>query len=251
MSRFKGVRFYLLLSLIVATPIPIQAVILPQPQQLRQIINSQDLALSWGDIWNRLRRKKTPGGSRGEICTIAPQGLVSSNNEKVNLVIWSDKPLFLWRIKGGKATKIEIFEKGESEVLETLVMSEGKTKIIYKGKLLQPGQSYTWQLSANLGRRTVKDNGTDFQIMDAQKRLSIASDLTKLEALLKQQQASVEKIALEKANYFAQKELWSDVLQQLYSVSKPSQELTETIKNIEAYSFCGDEQALRIIGRVR
>ena len=74
--------------------------------------------------------------------------------------------------------------------------------------------------------------------MERQQRDRIADDLTKLEAQLKKQRASAEKIALEKANYFAQKELWSDALLQLYSVSNPSAELSEMIRQIQAHDFC-------------
>lgn len=240
MNRFKGMIFCLLLSFIIAIPLPMEAAILQRSQQSKETINSQYIALSWGDIWNRLRGKRTPGGGKGDICSIVPQALVSSDNETVNSEVWSNKPLFLWHIPRGKATKITIFEKGKYEVFETLVIKEGQTRFAYNGKPLQPGQSYTWQLSANLGGRSIKDSGSNFQIMDAQKRLGIASDLTKLEAGLKRQRVSGEKIALEKANYFIEKRLYSDALQQLYSVSKPSKELNETIKNIEAHNFCGD-----------
>ena len=39
-------------------------------------------------------------------------------------------------------------------------------------------------------------------------------------------------IALAKANYFAKLGLWSDVLQQAYSVQKPSPELDRMLKEI-------------------
>jgi hypothetical protein len=78
--------------------------------------------------------------------------------------------------------------------------------------------------------------------MDSEKRRGITNDLTKLDASLKQERATVEKIALEKANYFAGREMWTDALQQLYSVPNPSPELLQTIKNIEAYNFCSDGQ---------
>ena len=41
--------------------------------------------------------------------------------------------------------------------------------------------------------------------------------------------ASAETIALERANYFAKKELWLDALRELYSLPKLSAELTRAI----------------------
>jgi hypothetical protein len=51
----------------------------------------------------------------------------------------------------------------------------------------------------------------------------------------------VEKMALEKANYFAEQELWSDALRELYSVPNPSAELKDAIAQIQAHDFCKND----------
>ena len=74
--------------------------------------------------------------------------------------------------------------------------------------------------------------------MEAQKRDHITNDLTKLEERREKQGASAEKIALEKANYFAQQELWSDALREIYAVPNPSAELTRIIQQIPSTVYC-------------
>lgn len=156
--------------------------------------------------------------------------------------IWTDKPVFFWR--GVGVTQIDIFERGNDEVFATLKVKEGLTKIKYNGKPLQPGQSYAWQITAEKVRGLpIKDSGSNFTMMGNKERASITDDLTKLEATLKKKGANVEKIALEKADYFAKKEMWTDVLEQLYSVQNPSPQLMDTIKNIEGHNFCNPKQA--------
>lgn len=223
--------------------LPIQATIKQQNRSIPKITNNSYLALSWGDIVSIFIRRKTPGGGKGEICAILPQALVDSSNEqKGTEEIWTDKPVFFWR--GVGVTQIDIFEIGKDEVFATLKVKEGLTKIKYNGKPLQPGQSYTWQITAEKVRGLpIKDTGSNFTVMDGKERASITDDLTKLEARLKKKGDSVEKIALGKADYFAKKEMWTDVLEQLYSVQNPSPQLVDTIKNVEGHNFCNPKQA--------
>jgi hypothetical protein len=76
--------------------------------------------------------------------------------------------------------------------------------------------------------------------MEAQKRDRITKELTALEKRLKG--ASEETVALEKANYFTERELWSDALRELYSVPKPSAELRDAIALEEAHDFCAEDK---------
>jgi hypothetical protein len=46
---------------------------------------------------------------------------------------------------------------------------------------------------------------------------------------------AVEEIALQRANYFAQRDLWSDALQEIYSVQNPSPTLTRNAQEILSY----------------
>ena len=214
-----------LLTIILLINLPFASVaIIKQPQQASTIQSRNHyIALTWGDILNVFRRPKKQRGGRGDICLISPGQPVSSTVEE----IWSDKPLFTWQLQKGNATQIEVSEtqwKGK--------INPGQTNITYNGTPLQPGQTYTWRLNtvSDFPKKSIL---FQFKLMEPQKRANITNELTKLETKLKRQGASAEKIAMEKANYFAQKELWSDVIQQLYSISNPSAELKQTIKQIQ------------------
>ncbi|BAY81489.1 hypothetical protein NIES267_09660 [Calothrix parasitica NIES-267] len=68
--------------------------------------------------------------------------------------------------------------------------------------------------------------------MEAPQRNRIGAELRLLEILHNNQGADVEKIAQRKAEYFADKGLWMDALQQAYSVPNPSAELSQRIEDI-------------------
>lgn len=79
--------------------------------------------------------------------------------------------------------------------------------------------------------------------MTAQKRDRITHELMQLEERLRKEEASTEKIALEKANYFAQQELWSDALREIYAVPHPSAELNRIIQQIPSVDYCDSAAA--------
>lgn len=234
-NRAPSTLFITTLIITILFAFPSQSTIINQKsQQLLTKTNGTYLALSWGDIWNKLRRKKVPGGGRGpvKICAIAPGRL---DPTKLGIQeIWSNQPLFLWNIKGGTVQQIELLNRDE-QVLWSQKIPTGQTKVIYNGKPLQPSQSYIWHLSHS---PTSEDGYYQFKIMDVQKRNRITTELAQLENKLKKQGASLEKIALEKANYFAQKELWSDALREIYSIPNPSAELTNMIPKISSSDYC-------------
>jgi hypothetical protein len=223
----------------VLSAMPLQAAIRQQAQPLRTGKNGTYLASSWGGIWNRIRRIKNAGGGRGEpFCPIAPAKLVGSDSpnsrQGVVVEVWSDRPLFLW--KGGGIWQFELLLPG-SEKPWTPKLSQGETKVIYDGKPLQPGQSYEWRVT---GAYPIRQG--PFRVMEREKRDRIAKELTALEEQLKKQRASAERIALEKANYFAERGLWPDALRELYSVPKPSAQLRNAIAQIQAHDFCAQDK---------
>lgn len=66
-------------------------------------------------------------------------------------------------------------------------------------------------------------------MMKAEDRDRISAELKELES---------KPNALERINYFSQKQLWSDVLREIYSVPNPSPELKQTINQIQGHNFC-------------
>ena len=243
MGQFRRVGSIVLATALITTALsaPIYAAI---RQTFQPLLTNKGtyIALSWGDIWNALRGKRKSGGSRGVICQIAPVKLVDRNAKEETQDIqevWSKSPLFLWTIKGGTARQIKLFVQGNEEALWSPDIKAGETKVVYDGEPLQPGQIYEWQLSA-LAPAPTKSSGIRFKVMDSQKRDRISKELTALEGRL--QGASKETIALEKADYFAKQELWSDALRELYSVPKPSAELRDAITLLQAHDFCAEDK---------
>jgi hypothetical protein len=93
------------------------------------------------------------------------------------------------------------------------------------------GQTYRW-LVAVIDQSWTGNIG--FKVMEPQQRQRISNDLQKLEQQEKSKGATSEGIAFAKAEYFLKQEppLWSDALQQAYSVEKPSPELVKMREDI-------------------
>lgn len=185
--------------------------------------------------WDKLYQKEPPrnensGGSRSasiELCTISPQSL---SGEEIK--IWSSHFLFIWQ---GNISKIEIRKRRSTEVLWRQKIASNQNSIIYNGPLLESGESYDWVIfEANSILPTFQ---VLFQVISTDERDKITADLKQLELQLKQEKATPEKIAYAKANYFAERQMWPDVLRFAYEVKNPSQTLNKFITNISK-QFC-------------
>jgi hypothetical protein len=187
------------------TTVPTQA-----PSKQKSILES---------LLSLLQRKSFLGGSRNGsgFCGIAPAVLGTSN------VIWSDRPLFLWQ---GKVQNLElrpysfdVASKNQS-TLWRIVPTDRQAS--YPKEPLQAGKRYEWQVTylSPQTKEPIQWQHT-FQVMEKAERNPIAQDLNALEMQLKTQNATAEEIALAKANYFADRDLWSDALQQIYAVGHP------------------------------
>ncbi|MBE9229064.1 hypothetical protein IQ264_27015 [Phormidium sp. LEGE 05292] len=199
-----------------------------------KIVISQEVALEdansqlpWENLYERVPppRGDVPAGSRGDICIITP-----ARPGKIG-VVWSDRPLILWR---GSIRKMEVRLSSNKQALWSQIVSENQSSIIYNGAALQPGQSYDLIL---FNQRSVPIFRVTFRIIEEEQRKHIISDLTRLEAGLKQEGATAEKIAYAKADYFASRGMWGDVLQEAYKVEKPSARLNQ-FKEDTFEQFC-------------
>lgn len=185
--------------------------------------NLMQRTFSWTTISQVLFSKKPPvqprhGASRGpgdtvNLCMISPDALSQPR------IVWSDHPLFIWL---GPVQKIAVRLVGSDEDLwsQTVV---GRQSTKYTGKALQPGQTYEWLVFLDQSTPL----SVVFQMMDAQQRDRITAQLQTQENKLKAKGADQEAIALAKAKFFADNKLWSDMLQQAYSLPKPSPELAK------------------------
>lgn len=207
--------------------------------------NTTYIALSWGDIFNSLRRKKGTGGSRGgnnTTCLIVPGKLKErdANNaqEDGQNLVWSEHPLFLVQ---GNLNKIVVatrsFPKTEEETMWSYTVPQSQNSselithaIVYNGKPLQPNKTYYW---TNLP--SDEPIWVRFKMMDQTTKETTSDELNALEATLQSEKNTTEKIAKERVKYFVERKLWSDAIREMYSHQAI---FSEDIKTLESHSFC-------------
>lgn len=240
----KSALWMTIVIIFTSSALPLQAAIKQQnlpTQETLKVENRQLLALSWGEIWDKLRRKKGRRGSRGDdnkdfFCMIAPGKLKDTNSIKASLEVWSTKPVFLWK---GKMKGIEVRDIRSNKLMWSQSLEPMTQSIIYQGETLQPGNAYIWREALPNEQLPSRQS---FRIMKAEKRDRISAELNQLENNLKAKGANSEQIILKRIEYFAQKELWSDVVREIYSVQHPSPELKEQIKEIQSHDFCSQDK---------
>ena len=172
---------------------------------------------TWAQFWGGFGRRTPPGpptngGGRGpdEPCPIAPFALPDT------AIVWSDQPTFVWQ---GNVEKIAVrLANSENEIWNASVT--GLSHIKYTGEALQPNTKYQWLIfTPDYG--DVPQRIISFQVMAPQEHTQIAQVLPDVQ--------KEEAIALERAYYFAEQELWSDFWQELFTVEQPSDQLNEFI----------------------
>lgn len=189
------------------------------------------IALSWSTIWQLIKRKKVAGGSRGNnLCLVSPSQLIDIDSQANSIKeIWHQNPLFVWQ--SGRLEAVSL--RDENQIYWQQKVEATQTNLFYNGKPLQPGKTY--KLVVFNPYETEIQN---IQLVTPDKHQKIAADLAEIENQLKAEGADREKIALKKADYFAHLQMWSDVLWELYSVPNPSDELQETLAQLNIHNFC-------------
>ncbi|MBE9115842.1 hypothetical protein IQ249_08050 [Lusitaniella coriacea LEGE 07157] len=200
-------------------------------------------------IWDRFRRRKVPGGSRGEnnekkTCTVTPGRLANIDNREVTTSkVWGDRAFFLWQ---GSWSQIEVIDVRSGEVMWSQTLDPEQRSILYgeEGKSLQPDRAYEWRL-VPAGTSQLQDiPWISFRMMGEDERNWIAVELAVIESgrvLASIERLTAEDTTIARSGYFADRELWSDALRELYSVENPSEELLATIERIERHDFCSSE----------
>jgi hypothetical protein len=219
----KNSIFGLLLFLGVSVNPPVTAQKPPSPSPTPpKVTQPQRQRSTWEAILSLFRKKGQNLGSRG-VCPISP-GLLEDQN-----IIWNDRPLFLWQ--GLEyPSEIRLYSpfsaKQEEEILWRQVVT-AEQGIFYTGPALQPGKTYDWEIFSPSNGYKLRRS---FQVMDLDERQLIIKELQVLENRLRAEQATESEISLERVNYFAQRELWSDALQSMYSIPNPPPEVTQKIE---------------------
>lgn len=197
-------------------------------------------------VFLKIRRRKQSGGSRsavtrGRLCLVSPTVLVSGNS-RINpeettegmIEIWNRQPRLIWQVDDDIPREVVISELNDREIWRQEITAN-QNSILYEGQPLQPGKSYRWSLksAAALLRTTAP---ITFKVMAGEKRETITQALQQIEQSLSNE--SPEKIALAKANYLIDQNLWSDALQEIFAVENPSSALEKTLQKIQSHNFC-------------
>jgi hypothetical protein len=176
-------------------------------------------------LWGRRSERKVSRTSRsGNVCPITP-GVLET------YLVWHDRPLFIWKSSQNQNVQLVVREYDSQTEVWRQPVNLSTQKLAYTAeKTLEPGKIYQWQL---VNKSKGLHDSVTFQIMPEAERTKIQSDLQALEQNSKLSKSSAESIALKKAHYFLDYQIkhrsdnktylaWSDALQSLYNVEKPS-----------------------------
>ncbi|NER19885.1 MAG: hypothetical protein F6J96_03965 [Symploca sp. SIO1C2] len=177
-------------------------------------------------ILDIFRPKPKNGGSRQDsFCPIWPNG-----NDPELFEIWSNEPLFIWQ---GTVREIEVRLPGSESALWRYKVEANQSQQLYQGPELQSGEEYDYWVSYEVteGGETTTDTTTiPFMIKEEQE--TIANELEKLQV----EGASGEENALARAQYFAQQQIWSDALKEVFGVANPSADWQKALEEIRKES---------------
>lgn len=194
--------------------------------------------LGTGSFWLRLFGVSDPpfsssrGVGRGDApCLLTP---VESEGARV----WRDRPVFVWL---GLAEEIQIALDGDSVWGGTLMPQSGSTEAIrwlrYGAEQpLEPGQEYMWWMQW-VGLSKTPD--LYFEVVGGAERQAIDQDLMALTQEYADE--SPETVALARAKYFADRNLWSDFWAELLSLEEPSPEVIGVMQETAQF-LCSSEE---------
>jgi hypothetical protein len=173
-------------------------------------------------LWQRRPKRQNFARFVSDVCVVSP-GIIDT------YMVWSDRPLFLWYYSGtARETQLIVREEESQKIVLMQPVNLADQQFLYNGtKPLEPDKTYQWQLSGST-------KWTQFHTMSASEHGKIQADLQALEQRLKASKASSEEIVLRKAAYFLNYKVrnssfnpWSDALEALYEVAKPSQSFVD------------------------
>ncbi|NES88508.1 MULTISPECIES: DUF928 domain-containing protein [Okeania] len=230
-QKLNLVLFFLALT--ITTPLHLPRVIAETTQV--QNNSNENWEKAFEDFFNQSDEdppvKQKEGTSRGGLCLVSP-GLIEVEGK-----IWNTRPIFIWQ---GPLNTIEIHPSNNKEVLWTFDIQENEEIVDYTGEELEPGNTYRWRIFDSTGSIAGMQQRT-FSIMDVEEHEAITQDLAKLDLDLNKQGATEEAIALARVKFFAERNLWSDALSEVFKVKKPSIEL-QTFRSNILQRLCEGEQ---------
>jgi hypothetical protein len=195
--------------------------------------NTPNVVQYW---WSKVFAQKPPVKTRAgtarparNICLAFPNLPYDPASKEGILKLWNRQPMLIWQ---GDAQEIKVSQVVNDKALEkpiaTLDLSRD-SKRIQPTIMFKAGQVYEW---VAIPKRT-KASGIRFQMVDESTAAAIEQDLAKLNQSLKAKRLDPSQLAIERARFFADRDLWLDAMQELYSVANPSEDIQTTIVGFE------------------
>lgn len=150
--------------------------------------------------------------------------------------VWNRNPAFVWT----GLTTIALRQPAQAPFWDETVEAtapDGIHRVFYLEEPLTPGFYEVVFSSPLLATGMV----TPFEVMDDDTYAQIAAELEILEASLKAENADAETSVLARVNFFADRGLASDALQELFAVAEPSPEMQQRQAEM-VEMFCSDEK---------
>jgi len=235
LTAAKSTFLIVIVSILSLSALPLQAAIRPQVNSSLTEVNQKHIAFRWGDVWNRLQRLKGKQGLQEDnnnkfLCLITP-GKLRGEEEKGTIQVWGEQPLFLWQ---GEIKGIEVRHLRSNKLMWQQTIDPNVHHLTYQGEALESGQDYYWWGIEPGNKRSTR---VIFRLMEPEKRDRITGELAELENQLKAEKASVSEVILARVNYFADQELWSDALREVYA----REDFLELSEKITTKDFCSGE----------
>ena len=237
-NRKKSVAIVTALSAALAAAFPLHAAIDQRTSIVRVEGTTTQLASTWSEIWDRLRRKEVPGGSRGDdsestVCAVVPGMLIDDESEDATrLHTWGICPEIVWQ---GEWSHLKVFYSRTHEVLLSEELDPETRYLVYddveNAIPLEPGGSYYWQLSRDDsdGQMTIFGE-TTFRTLDEEDRLELEVALVDIDA--------TEDALSKRVKFFADEGLWADVVREVYTADELPADLAALKDEITGHDFC-------------
>lgn len=205
---------------------------------------SQPQEAGWRRIFEGWLSQEPPedprnGGSRpadGEgVCWVTPFAMPET------ATVWSDRPTFTWQSAEGAVTQLEIIPSDdrhppltyaistENQILDTPL----PTYQLTLDRALEPGVTYEWRMYRPIPSQPEAEERIPrfvrFEVMEGEERDRIATALTQLEQIQTEQGIEGEEAALQRAQFFGERQLWGEMWQALLSQPEPSEALEGAI----------------------
>lgn len=211
-------------------------------------------AMAQNNEQNTQEQKSTPSILQSLLSIFkSPENRLTTRGEKVCLIspgklgentVHSDRPLLIWSLLQPDVPESNLnfysdtanfnYEQ-DSQLVWNQTIPANTPKILYAGEILQPG-IYKWELVF-----PDKTYSSEFTLMGEAEREAITTELSSLRQQLTASNKNESEKAIAIADFFAQKGLLSDSIQQLYSIEQPSTELLTKRQEMENY-FCSSSE---------